>query len=369
MVTQEELEKMSPEEIAELQRKNCIFCKIIAGEVPSHKVFDSKFTVAIMDINPCIKGHVLVMPKDHYPILPLVPPEVFSKLFTESKIIAQAVKESTLTTRSTLFVANGPVAGQQAQHFLFHIIPREENDNLSNFDLPFKQDLIAEQEQLIPALKQNMPLMMQNHFKRIGRTPFQQNPEAKQVNEQALQEMDKRREQIAKIIQDNPDARKMISDDPEGFKKLIETNEEMKAVFQGVDIDSLSKNLKSIPDQQFVQPQQSSSVQQSPEPQQVSSPQQIHKSQSISPSQIIPPSQSVPNAVPVSQSSIFSGPNPIAQKKRISDYFESNKAAENLFVSDLNTFKELMSKRPDIQELFKDVDIDRLSLALRGDKT
>lgn len=368
MVTQEELEKMSPEEIAELQRKNCIFCKIMGGEVPSHKVFDSPTTVAIMDINPGVKGHVLVMPKEHYPILPLVPPEVFSKLFTDAKIIAQAVKESTLSNLSTLFVANGPVAGQQAQHFLFHILPREPGDSLSNFNLPSKPELVAEQEQLAPVLKQNLPLMMQNHFKRIGGAPFKQEVETKQAQEQALKEMEVRREQIAKIIQDNPDVRKMIREDVEGFKKLVDSNDEMKNVFQGVDINALSKNLKSVPDEQFAaeQPEQPEQVEQTKE-----EPQPVQED--VAPVQ--PPKEEAISVSPIADSPsplstpIFTGPNATDQRKRIGEYFESNKAAEDLFIKDINTFKELMSKRPDIQELFKDVDVDRLSIALGGAKS
>ena len=64
---------MSPEQIAEMQKQQCIFCKIIKGDIPGKKVFQDDFVEAILDINPAAKGHTLVMPKEHYPILPVIP--------------------------------------------------------------------------------------------------------------------------------------------------------------------------------------------------------------------------------------------------------------------------------------------------------
>ena len=55
-VTEEELQKMSPEQIAELQKQNCIFCKIIAGEIPSKKVYEDDNFIGILDINPATQG-------------------------------------------------------------------------------------------------------------------------------------------------------------------------------------------------------------------------------------------------------------------------------------------------------------------------
>jgi galactose-1-phosphate uridylyltransferase len=64
--------EMSQEEMLEQQKANCIFCKIVKGEIPSKKVYEDDMMLAILDINPAVKGHILVLPKEHYPIMPLI---------------------------------------------------------------------------------------------------------------------------------------------------------------------------------------------------------------------------------------------------------------------------------------------------------
>ena len=63
-LTEEDIKKMSPEEIAELQKKNCIFCHLVSGRVPSKKVFEDDKVLAILDIYPAIPGHILLFPKE-----------------------------------------------------------------------------------------------------------------------------------------------------------------------------------------------------------------------------------------------------------------------------------------------------------------
>ena len=129
-MTQEELEKMTPEQIAELQKKNCIFCKIISGEIPSKKVYDDKDFIGILDINPATEGHILLMPKQHVQVLPQLNPELVGKLGIACRNVSQRVLKASGAGGTTIFLANGAVAGQKAPHFLVHIIPRKENDDL-----------------------------------------------------------------------------------------------------------------------------------------------------------------------------------------------------------------------------------------------
>lgn len=133
MVTEEELKNMSPEEIKELQKKNCIFCHIISGKVQSKKIYEDEICLAILDINPANPGHVLIMPKEHVSIMPLLKPETISHLFKIAKRISQISLKALKTSGTNIFVANGLVAGQKAQHFMIHVIPRKENDGLKNF--------------------------------------------------------------------------------------------------------------------------------------------------------------------------------------------------------------------------------------------
>ena len=67
---QEKIKNMSPEELKEFQKKQCVFCQIISGKVQSKKVYDDEKCIAILDINPANPGHVLLLPKEHYSIMP-----------------------------------------------------------------------------------------------------------------------------------------------------------------------------------------------------------------------------------------------------------------------------------------------------------
>ena len=138
---QEKLKNMSPEELMELQRKQCIFCQIVAGKVPAKKVFEDESLIAILDINPAAKGHILVLPKEHYAIMPQVPEEVIGHLFVACKTLSNVLLKTLQVSGTNVFIANGLVAGQRAQHFMIHVIPRKEGDHL----LPI-QDILLDGE-------------------------------------------------------------------------------------------------------------------------------------------------------------------------------------------------------------------------------
>jgi len=223
--TEEEIKNMSPEQIAELQKKNCVFCKIIAGEVPSHKVYEDDKFMAILDIYPSSKGHTLIFPKEHVPIMPLMPPETFKHIFRKIKYITKGIKDGVPATKSTIFIANGAVAGQQSPHFLFHVIPRDNGDGLDNFITPEKG---KDQKDVLKILKTNLTKMMQNHLQREGKilvpTPS--------------------KDQLANVLEQNPELKKMIMDKPDEVKKGIESNPQLKVLFNGINIDKLSQSLK-----------------------------------------------------------------------------------------------------------------------------
>jgi histidine triad (HIT) family protein len=127
---QEKLQDMNPEEMKEFQKENCIFCQIISGKVASKKIYEDDQCIAILDINPANPGHVLLMPKEHYAIMPLIPEETIKHLFMISKQISSSLLKSLKLQGTNIFVANGAAAGQKAQHFMLHVIPRMEDDDL-----------------------------------------------------------------------------------------------------------------------------------------------------------------------------------------------------------------------------------------------
>jgi histidine triad (HIT) family protein len=161
--------EITPEAQAQFdeQKKNCIFCKIISGEMDSKKVYEDDLVIGVLDINPALKGHVLFMPKEHYPIMPYIPPKTFKRLFGCLPQLSKALKKSMLTTGINIFVANGGVAGQQSPHFLFHLLPREKGDGLDKYSFSNKKDIDENKiSEALKLLSNNIPLMMKNHFSR-----------------------------------------------------------------------------------------------------------------------------------------------------------------------------------------------------------
>ncbi|MBU0757699.1 MAG: HIT domain-containing protein [Nanoarchaeota archaeon] len=137
---------MNPEQIIEAQKQQCIFCKIISGEIPSKKVFEDEIGIVILDINPANEGHVLVLPKKHYQIMPQIPETEIDHLFILAKKSSHSLLKGLGLKGTTIFVANGQYAGQKAPHFMIHVIPRVEGDGLfgirkSNVDEKLLDDI------------------------------------------------------------------------------------------------------------------------------------------------------------------------------------------------------------------------------------
>lgn len=107
----------------------CIFCKIIKGELPSHKVFEDEHTVAFLDINPINPGHVLVIPKVHAERLSLLDDDNATALFKTVKKIEEVVSEMPDCMGTNLIQNNGRSAGQLINHVHVHIVPRAAGDS------------------------------------------------------------------------------------------------------------------------------------------------------------------------------------------------------------------------------------------------
>jgi len=135
---QEKIKNMSPEELKEFQKQQCIFCQIIGGKVASRKIYDDSKCLAILDINPANPGHILLMPKEHYAIMPMIPEDEMGHLAMVAKALSHVMLNSLKAEGTNILIANGIAAGQRAQHFMMHVIPRKEGDELP-FDIPEKK--------------------------------------------------------------------------------------------------------------------------------------------------------------------------------------------------------------------------------------
>ncbi len=108
---------------------NCIFCKIVAGEILCHKLYEDDFVLAFLDIGPLSKGHTLVIPKGHYETIDQVPPEVAAAMGRIVPALSKAIMQATGAKSWNLLQNNGSAAGQVVPHVHLHIIPRFAGDS------------------------------------------------------------------------------------------------------------------------------------------------------------------------------------------------------------------------------------------------
>lgn len=110
---------------------DCIFCKIVRGEIPATKLYEDDHVLAFMDIGPIIKGHALVIPKQHYDPITAAPAEALAKAIAVVQRIARAQFEGMKADGVNVHQTNGRAAGQVVPHVHFHVIPRFANDGHS----------------------------------------------------------------------------------------------------------------------------------------------------------------------------------------------------------------------------------------------
>ncbi|WP_461832980.1 HIT family protein [Desulfothermus sp.] len=108
----------------------CIFCKIVRGEIPCAEVYSDDSILAFLDIAPISKGHTLVIPKEHYDNLFDMPDEVGNHLLKVMQKVGSAIMKATGATGINVVMNNYPSAGQVIPHAHWHLIPRIEGDGL-----------------------------------------------------------------------------------------------------------------------------------------------------------------------------------------------------------------------------------------------
>jgi histidine triad (HIT) family protein len=208
------------QEALEQQKAQCPFCQIITGNIPAKKIYEDDHVVAILDINPAAKGHILVVPKEHFPLMALCPPEIFGPLFQRTRDIAKAVEDGVLSQGVEIFTAGGAAAGQQSMHFVVQIIPREPGDGMEFFELPQKSFPEEQENQIKEALSKNLAIALGRRFGKI-----------------APQKVDKT--QVLDLIEKNPQLKEVILNNPEELRKAIPTNPQLKAIFSDVDVEEI----------------------------------------------------------------------------------------------------------------------------------
>lgn len=135
---------------------DCIFCKIVAGQIPCFKLYEDEHTLAFMDINPVNPGHCLVVPKNHAPNLFETEDKDLASTMATVRKVARAVQKALNPYGLNLLQANGPGAAQSVFHLHIHIIPRAHDDDLRmNWGLVSgkKEEIAAIAEKIKAALE------------------------------------------------------------------------------------------------------------------------------------------------------------------------------------------------------------------------
>jgi len=111
---------------------DCIFCKMVAGQIPVTKIYEDEVVLAFLDIGPVSDGHTLVIPTRHVEKLHDCPPELLGQVGSRLGKIAKAVAAGMNSDGYNILCNNGRAAGQIVEHLHFHIIPRNTGDGLFN---------------------------------------------------------------------------------------------------------------------------------------------------------------------------------------------------------------------------------------------
>jgi len=111
--------------------EDCIFCKIVAGEIPAAKIYEDDRALAIMDIMPLNRGHLLVIPKDHYGNILEIDPDLYGYLCGVISKISKAVQAAMRPDGMTVLQLNGKASDQVVPHLHVHLVPRWTGDGVT----------------------------------------------------------------------------------------------------------------------------------------------------------------------------------------------------------------------------------------------
>lgn len=120
-------------------KDNCLFCKIIKGEIPSYKVYENEHTLAFLDINPESYGHTLIIPKKHFKNYQDIDLETIKNVNETGKIVFDKIKTNLKPDGIRIVQNNGII--QDVPHYHIHIVPvyKKDKDNKNNFEEVLKE--------------------------------------------------------------------------------------------------------------------------------------------------------------------------------------------------------------------------------------
>ncbi len=126
--------------------QDCIFCKIVKGDIPARVIKQSERATAFLDAFPLAAGHALVVPKTHYAKVQEMSADDSAAVFALAHEIVEKVESASGTGASLLVVHNGREAGQEVPHVHVHVIPRRPSDGAGPVHSMFKKPKVAPEE-------------------------------------------------------------------------------------------------------------------------------------------------------------------------------------------------------------------------------
>ena len=117
-----------------MNNQDCIFCKIVAGEIPCFKIYETDQILSFLDIGPVNKGHALIIPKEHYKNIWDLPSDLGKEIISAAQIAGDSIVKATGADGLNLIMNNNEAAGQLVFHAHLHLIPRFNEDGLTHWD-------------------------------------------------------------------------------------------------------------------------------------------------------------------------------------------------------------------------------------------
>ncbi|WP_027720677.1 HIT family protein [Maridesulfovibrio zosterae] len=117
-----------------MNNQDCIFCKIVSGEIPCFKIYETDQILSFLDIGPVNKGHALIIPKEHYKNIWDLPSDLGKEIISAAQIAGDSIVKATGADGLNLIMNNNEAAGQLVFHAHLHLIPRFNEDGLKHWD-------------------------------------------------------------------------------------------------------------------------------------------------------------------------------------------------------------------------------------------
>jgi len=138
-----------------MSANDCVFCKMVAGQIPVTKIYEDEVVLSFLDIGPVSDGHTLVIPKQHFEKLHDCPAELLGQVGSRLGKIAKAVADAMDCDGYNVLCNNGRVAGQLVNHLHFHIIPRNTGDGVFDHWPAYKYEE-GRIEQIAARIRENL---------------------------------------------------------------------------------------------------------------------------------------------------------------------------------------------------------------------